>query len=256
MLLVVSLKVNAQDRNEAWLMYDNGTFYTSIGLMSGEPIYWANMFTPTQLASYDGYSLTKIKMWDHTAYNGFLMVYQDNSTTGPADLVYTQQYSMTGTNDWAEFELTTPVAIDITKNLWITFNNSDGEYTIAACDDTGDANSRWISTDGRQWDDASTVGMPPFTWMIRGLISDQASNVIELGGAMQVYPNPAANVLNVSAEGMTRISVYNTIGQMVYNQEVTDNFVTLNVADYQSGIYMVSIETNSGRSVKQVSIVK
>ena len=121
MLVMASFNVNAQERDEFWLEYDNGVFMVDIGLLTGDPIYWGNMFTPSQLADFDGYQLTKVKIWDHTPYNGYLIIYQDNSTTGPVDMVYVQQYSVAGTNDWTEILLDTPVVLDVTKNLWITF---------------------------------------------------------------------------------------------------------------------------------------
>ena len=48
MLVMASFNVNAQERDEAWLEYDNGVFMVDIGLLSGDPIYWGNMFTPNQ----------------------------------------------------------------------------------------------------------------------------------------------------------------------------------------------------------------
>ena len=255
MLFVASINVNAQNRAEAWLEYDNAPFMTGIGLLSGEPIYWGNMFTPAQLASYDGYQLTKIKMWDHTPYNGYVIIYQDNSDTCPMDIVYTQLYSVSGTEDWVEIALDQPIDIDVTKNLWITFNNLDGEFTIPAADDCGDANSRWISTDGREWSDASTVGMPPFTWMIRGLLSNDGVSVVELGAEnAQVYPNPATSVLNVTANNMLNVSVFDMTGREVCRQEVSGNNAEIQVADYEAGLYLVRIETMAGTIVKKVNV--
>ena len=255
MLVMASFSSNAQQKDEAWLEYDNGVFMTGIGLLTGDPIYWGNMFTPSQLADFDGYQLIKVKIWDHTPYNGYLIIYQDNSETGPAEMVYMQQYSVEGTNDWTEIELNTPVVLDVTKNLWITFNNSDGEFTIPAADDCGDANSRWISEDGREWADASTVGMPPFTWLIRGLISNEGLSVIELGaGNAMVHPNPATNVLNVSANNMLNVRIFDMTGREVSRHEAMANEVAIDIAGYQSGLYLVRIETEAGVIVKKVTI--
>ena len=260
---MASFNVNAQQRDEAWLEYDNGVFMVDIGLLSGEPIYWGNMFTSSQLADYDGYQLTQVKIWDHTPYNGYLIIYQDNSTTGPVDMVYVQQYSVEGTNDWTEIKLDTPVVLDVTKNLWITFNNTDGEFTIPAADDCGDANSRWISEDGREWSDASTVGMPPFTWLIRGLISNDGVSVVELGADnAQIHPNPATNILNVSATNILNVSadnilnvgIFDLTGREVSHHKAMGNEVAINIAGYQSGLYFVRIETEAGIIVKKVAI--
>ena len=238
MLVMASFSSNAQQKDEAWLEYDNGVFMTDIGLLTGDPIYWGNMFTPSQLADFDGYQLIKVKIWDHTPYNGYLIIYQDNSETGPAEMVYMQQYSVEGTNDWTEIELNTPVVLDVTKNLWITFNNSDGEFTIPAADDCGDANSRWISEDGREWADASTVGMPPFTWLIRGLISNEGLSVIELGAGFHPDMSGRDNIYtNASIFGLSKKEIDARLDDIITFSEL-EEFIDNPVRTYSSGMYM------------------
>ena len=55
------------------------------------------------------------------------------------------------------------------------------------------------------------------------------------------------------AEGMKRITITNTLGQVVYDNEAdTDNEV-INMSQYDAGIYMVRITTESGSVVRKVS---
>ena len=79
-------------------------------------------------------------------------------------------------------------------------------------------------------------------------------NIGETGvDGMMVYPNPAKDNLTIKAEGMTRITITNTLGQVVYdNDAATDNEV-INMSQYNAGIYMVRITTETGSVVRKVS---
>ena len=78
------------------------------------------------------------------------------------------------------------------------------------------------------------------------------------------YPNPASTELNIEftldTKNDVQISMLNTMGQVVSSQVmnsiVGDQMITLNVADLESGMYIVKIKTNNGESVKRVSVIK
>ena len=47
----------------------------------------------------------------------------------------------------------------------------------------------------------------------------------------------------------------NYVGQVVYNQKVVeDNDLQVNVAGFETGVYMVKVETSAGIVVKKVTI--
>ena len=71
-----------------------------------------------------------------------------------------------------------------------------------------------------------------------------------------VYPNPTSGDLHINANGMTRISVVNALGQVVYNAEVDTDEVVLNMGQYNAGIYMVNIVTVNGTVAKRVVVTK
>ena len=75
------------------------------------------------------------------------------------------------------------------------------------------------------------------TWM---------ESVNELEQSLKLYPNPTANVLNVEGEGMTRIEVYNAVGQRVMTQEVSDNKTQVSTESLNSGIYFLRVFANDG----------
>ena len=70
---------------------------------------------------------------------------------------------------------------------------------------------------------------------------------------MLIYPNPAKDNLTIMAEGMKRVTITNTLGQVIYDNEAdTDNEV-INMSQYDAGIYMVRITTETGSVVRKVS---
>ena len=79
---------------------------------------------------------------------------------------------------------------------------------------------------------------------------------------MKMYPNPAENVVNItfSAENAEEgvVSVMNLMGQTVYtsNLEVNEgyNFITLPVKQLTSGVYMVTLQTNTGISTQKLIV--
>ncbi len=73
---------------------------------------------------------------------------------------------------------------------------------------------------------------------------------------ISVYPNPAKDNLTIKGEGMTHITVFNTIGQAVYDTECSADAVTVNLNGMESGLYTVRIATENGTSTKRISIVR
>ncbi|WP_284651994.1 T9SS type A sorting domain-containing protein [Flavobacterium terrisoli] len=85
----------------------------------------------------------------------------------------------------------------------------------------------------------NTLGTPDFI----------ASNV-------KFYPNPATNVLNIESDlNIEKVSIYNVLGQEVVVKTPNSELVTLDVANLQSGVYIVKAtiegKVTSSRLVKE-----
>jgi uncharacterized repeat protein (TIGR02543 family) len=75
--------------------------------------------------------------------------------------------------------------------------------------------------------------------------------------ALQVYPNPAREVLNiVSSEMIQEIRLINMLGQMVHASTVESTNVQLNVSGFDRGIYFIQILTNKGFTTERVQIAR
>ncbi len=84
----------------------------------------------------------------------------------------------------------------------------------------------------------------------------QITDVEENGmDQVRMYPNPTNGQLNIEGQGEMRIIVSNLLGQRVFEATVADKAV-LDLSSFDSGIYMVRIETANGSVVKKVSLTR
>lgn len=69
-----------------------------------------------------------------------------------------------------------------------------------------------------------------------------------------VYPNPVDDNLKIEANNIKNVTVLNLMGQKVYESEVNANEVNLNMSDFQSGVYMIQVETSEYTVTKRISV--
>ena len=72
--------------------------------------------------------------------------------------------------------------------------------------------------------------------------------------AMRIYPNPVKDNLTITAEAMTRITITNTLGQVMYDETVVGDNQEVNVSQYKAGVYVVRIATETGVIVERVVV--
>ena len=77
-----------------------------------------------------------------------------------------------------------------------------------------------------------------------------------LADRVAVYPNPTAARFTIEGEGLSHVSVYNTLGQMVYEANCEGNMTDVNLGSVETGIYMVRIATEKGIVTKRITVIK
>ena len=73
--------------------------------------------------------------------------------------------------------------------------------------------------------------------------------------AIQVYPNPTNGLLNVNGQGSMRITVSNLLGQKLMEVNAEGD-TTLDLSRFESGMYLVRIESTDGVTVQKVNVRK
>jgi hypothetical protein len=76
------------------------------------------------------------------------------------------------------------------------------------------------------------------------------------GKDVSVFPNPTTNRFTVEGEGLNHVSVYNTLGQMVYDMDCHGESVDITLDNVETGIYMVRVATAKGMVTKRITVIK
>ena len=97
----------------------------------------------------------------------------------------------------------------------------------------------------------STVGIQTVTCK---LDSEWYTGINENNCGYEIYPNPTNGNFTVEGADMTRIEVYNLVGQKVY--EAQGKTVTVNASSWNKGIYMINIYDQNGSTKTQKLMVK
>lgn len=223
----------------------------------GMAFSWGVMFPASYLSQYAGTNLIGAAFLDcgEAQFAGTyeVRVYLGGETEG-GELVLQQEFQVEG----AEQSLMTivfdsPVSVDGTQNLWLMYyQDGSVQYPAPAMYDLGDPNTRWIFVEGYGWLDANTVGASN-SWLAWGYL-DGYDMIGENAEEVAVYPNPTTSNVTIQAKGMNHISVLNTLGQMVFDANVSSDMQVLDMSQYGAGVYMVRVTTENGVGVQRVVV--
>ncbi|MBO4644925.1 MAG: choice-of-anchor J domain-containing protein [Bacteroidales bacterium] len=81
-------------------------------------------------------------------------------------------------------------------------------------------------------------------------VGDYASDQV------QVYPNPARNVIQVAGRDIREISVYSAIGGLMVRLNPTEEITPIHVNEWSNGIYFVKVTTADGTVATEKVVVK
>ena len=73
---------------------------------------------------------------------------------------------------------------------------------------------------------------------------------------IKLYPNPTNGNLNITAEGLKRITVINALGQVLYDNNANSDREIMDMSRFDAGIYMVRIITEKGMTTQRVSVIR
>jgi hypothetical protein len=91
---------------------------------------------------------------------------------------------------------------------------------------------------------------------IHDYVTVHTDGVNEQDTDLRIYPNPTHGQVTIEAEGLNRVTVINALGQTVYEAPANANQMVLNLSQYGTGMYLIRISSETGVSVKRVSVVK
>lgn len=203
---------------------------------------------------------------------GIYDVSTNGSTSGAATIPLNTDIlgtlSPRGDNDYYRISITTAGSITISltnlpANYQLALLNSGGSQ-IAISQNNGTSNETINTT--------VTAG----TYYARVFPKANASNAsscytLRAGGGtasrggdgwitsnrISLYPNPAKGVLNVSIDDIqdnTTLKVYNVMGKLVMQEQVSKSLTQINIAKLPAGVYMVNL--SDGNAIRNMKFVK
>jgi hypothetical protein len=178
-----------------WFFYDNGFNNYNWWAGAGVPISWGISFDPIDLTGFDGTSLTKFAVYNTYASDvNTLYIYEGDHENGDATLIHTQELTGLTTSSWNEVELTVPVPLDVTKELWVTLYSPSPTGGVAS-GDIGTTNTKgdWLN-DGTGW-----IHISDYSYASVFNMRIFATNAVE--GNREIIPQTDLKYLeNVSSE--------------------------------------------------------
>jgi Na+(H+)/acetate symporter ActP len=81
------------------------------------------------------------------------------------------------------------------------------------------------------------------------------TGVGDLSDNVNLFPNPTKGNVTIQAKDMNRITVVSVLGQVVFDTELDQDEYILNMAQFNTGMYMVRIYTDGGVTVKRVTVM-
>lgn len=71
---------------------------------------------------------------------------------------------------------------------------------------------------------------------------------------VNIYPNPAADYVQVNSDKIERVEIYNIMGQKVFDGYYNDTHVVIPTIDMAPGTYAVTVTSNGNQVTKQVIV--
>ena len=104
---------------------------------------------------------------------------------------------------------------------------------------------KWLDEDTNNPRNISVASDSTFTavFAVDNAIDENMLNQIA------VYPNPTTGIVNIEAEGLTNVVVFDVTGRMMKS---VANETTIDISDLEAGVYFFSIETENGSAMRKL----
>lgn len=78
----------------------------------------------------------------------------------------------------------------------------------------------------------------------------------EIKNTVSIFPNPVTTLLNLSAEGIQSVSLYDILGHQIYQTNTTSKSFQMDVSGLEPGFYIVRITLLSGKVETERIVIK
>lgn len=211
--------------------YLNTTAYPHSGLACASSASWNSVaLTPDNYLITPQFNINaanlQLKYWvaaqdpDYPAENYSVLV----STTGTAPANFTEVFTEILTADTTWAERTVSLSAYNGQNIYIAFRHHD-------------------VTD-------------MFYFRLDDVSISAGTGINEItNNSVSVYPNPVNNVLNINTpSAIGKVKIINAVGQIVFENNIDASTYSINTSNFETGVYVLQIENETGVSMKKIII--
>ncbi|HTF03848.1 MAG TPA: T9SS type A sorting domain-containing protein [Bacteroidia bacterium] len=236
---------------------DNDNAYVSVATSGNGGGFLGQQFVLTQpamLTSISGYLFSP-----QPCNVAFVLFSYNNGVPGYVPLATSDTFSLGAYPLWTTFSLlngpvylgadTFVIAAQQFSSVFIDLSLSDGHYT------PGSTWVKWPSLGG--WENIEIFGSEyAYPFMLRANLSDVTS--VEDSPAdnlsLAIFPNPVKESVVITTNGSETIEITNALGQVVYSVQATGTSTTVDVREFEAGVYFVSVYSEGAKATGRLVI--
>ncbi|UOX34069.1 T9SS type A sorting domain-containing protein [Flavobacterium sediminilitoris] len=80
-----------------------------------------------------------------------------------------------------------------------------------------------------------------------------SSAIVTMDSSIQIYPNPSNSIVNIKSNTtIESIEVYDINGRLIVVKMLDDQITTMNISDFETGIYILKIKSEKGEKVEKL----
>lgn len=222
----------------------------------------AMRLTPTELGPHAGQNIIAI-CWYHydtDTYSENVKVYGNGTPTQPGPVLTTESYN-TSTQGWVRVNLSNPVLIPVTGDLWCAVEIPEPSNHPIAIDDGPMVNGKggWVCLDNYAWLQLTDLGRDN-NWcimaIVRGTGIEEETSVMPnalMFKALTITKGNAEIEFTLPEPAGTELVVYDATGRLcksllsTHFGAGTHNITT--ALDFPTGIYFYNLRTESGLNI-------
>ena len=192
----------------ATMTYGEGYYSGYLGYNGSTRMYWGHRYPASSLSSYNNMKVYKVSFYANETGTYKVYVYKGTNSNHPQTLLQQQSFSV-GTTGWFEVDLSNPIQIDASKDLWVFIYDPEyRNHPAVYCDYSG--------SDGNYYSTNPTSSVNTWSnvaFLIRTFVTDGTYTY-------NVYRNGSPVANNVSSTNYSD----NNLAAGVYNYYVKTNY--------------------------------
>jgi hypothetical protein len=192
----------------ATMTYGEGNYNGSYGYSGSANMYWGHRYIASSLNNYNNMKVYKVSFYANETGSYKVYVYKGTTSNHPQTLVLQQSVSV-GTIGWFDIDISTPIQIDASQDLWVFIYDPEYRNYPATYSSYSGSEGNYYSTNPVSW--VNNGGN--FAFNIRTFVSDGTYTY-------NIYRNNSCIANNVSGTSYSD----NNLATGLYNYYVKTNY--------------------------------